>query len=108
MYLHSPSARENTTLLVKYLAIFHSYSCNKSYWVSEASPTLGCSIEISRDICNGYGDRRRKKSKIGEDGSYRTAHVSPDYRCGQYGQYGCGFVPQTHSEKLATMLIIQT
>ena len=21
------------------------------YWVSEASPTLGCSIEISRDIC---------------------------------------------------------
>ena len=22
-----------------------------SYWVSEASPTLGCSIEISRDIC---------------------------------------------------------
>ena len=24
------------------------------------------------------------------------------------GQCGCGFVPQTHSEKLATMLIIQT
>ena len=23
----------------------------KSYWASEASPTLGCSIEISRDIC---------------------------------------------------------
>ena len=22
------------------------------YWASEASPTLGCSIEISRDICN--------------------------------------------------------
>ena len=22
-----------------------------SYWASEASPTLGCSIEISRDIC---------------------------------------------------------
>ena len=21
------------------------------YWASEASPTLGCSIEISRDIC---------------------------------------------------------
>ena len=24
------------------------------------------------------GDGRRKKSKTGEDGSYRTAHVSPD------------------------------
>ena len=23
----------------------------ESYWASEASPTLGCSIEISRDIC---------------------------------------------------------
>ena len=23
-------------------------------WASEASPTLGCSIEISRDICNSY------------------------------------------------------
>ena len=23
----------------------------KVYWASEASPTLGCSIEISRDIC---------------------------------------------------------
>ena len=46
------------------------------------------------------GDGQRKKSKTGEDGSYHRAHVSPD--C------GCGFVPQTHSEKLATMLIIQT
>ena len=34
-----------------------------------------------------------------------TAQLSPDYWC---GQCGCGFVPQTHSEKLATMLIIQT
>ena len=23
----------------------------RNYWASEASPTLGCSIEISRDIC---------------------------------------------------------
>ena len=30
LYLHSPSARENTTLLVKYLAIFHPYSCNNT------------------------------------------------------------------------------
>ena len=37
-------------LLVKYLIIFHSDLCNKSYRESEASPTLGCSIEISRDI----------------------------------------------------------
>ena len=40
------------SLLVKYLVIFHADPCNKSYnWASEASPTLGCSIEISRDIC---------------------------------------------------------
>ena len=37
-------------LLTKYLVIFHADLCNKSYWASEASPTLGCSIEISRDI----------------------------------------------------------
>ena len=32
---------------------YHHYHCNKQtiiYWASEASPTLGCSIEISRDI----------------------------------------------------------
>ena len=27
------------------------YDIISSYWASEASPTLGCSIEISRDIC---------------------------------------------------------
>ena len=26
----------------------------------------------------GHGDGQRKKSKTGEDGSYRTAHVSHD------------------------------
>ena len=30
--------------------------------------------------------------KTGEDGSYGTARVSPDERCGQCGS---GFVPQT-------------
>ena len=42
-------------LLMKYLVILHADPCNtcKSYWASEASPTLGCSIEISRDICIG-------------------------------------------------------
>ena len=32
-------------------------SCDKNNWASEASPTLGCSIEISRDIyicCRWY------------------------------------------------------
>ena len=42
------------SLLVKYLVIFHADPCNKSYWGSEASPTLGCSIEISRDIYTKY------------------------------------------------------
>ena len=32
------------SLLVKYLVILHADPCNKSYWESEASPTLGCSI----------------------------------------------------------------
>ena len=27
--------------LVQYLVIFHANLCNKSYWASEASPTLG-------------------------------------------------------------------
>ena len=51
------------SLLVKYLVIFHADPCNKSYWASEASPTLGCSIEISRDIylcvCRGPKCARR-------------------------------------------------
>ena len=38
------------SLLMKYLVIFHADLCKKSNWASEASPTLGCSIEISRDI----------------------------------------------------------
>ena len=29
-----------------------TYVCTN--WASEASPTPGCSIEISRDICNSY------------------------------------------------------
>ena len=37
------------SLLMKYLVIFYADPCNKSYWASEASPTLGCSIEILRD-----------------------------------------------------------
>ena len=30
------------SLLVKYLVILQADPCNKSYWASEASPTLGC------------------------------------------------------------------
>ena len=30
------------------MVLIYIYIC---YWASEASPTLGCSIEISRDIC---------------------------------------------------------
>ena len=33
---HSPSARENTHMLMKYLAIFHSDSCNKDYLSHES------------------------------------------------------------------------
>ena len=37
-------------------------ACN---WASEASPTLGCSIEISRDICRyvclSWSKKRRRK-----------------------------------------------
>ena len=41
----------------------------RSYWASEASPTLGCSIEISRDIymsvgrsvCLSWSKKRRRK-----------------------------------------------
>ena len=46
--------------------IFHNEVCN---WASEASPTLGCSIEISRDIymyvgmsvCLSWSKKRRRK-----------------------------------------------
>ena len=36
--------------LVQLLLLFFSSSSSSCSWVSEASPTLGCSIEISRDI----------------------------------------------------------
>ena len=35
------------SMLLDYWYVFY-------YWASEASPTLGCSIEISRDICYSY------------------------------------------------------
>ena len=41
--------------LVKYLVIFHADPCNKTYWASEASHTLGCSIDISIEKCTVSG-----------------------------------------------------
>ena len=42
-----------------------SYLFLLSNWASEASPTLGCSIEISRDIymcmCLSWSKKRRRK-----------------------------------------------
>ena len=65
------------------------------------------------------------KSKTGESCSYQTAQVGRGERKARLekmvataqlmlalnkgvANVVCGFVPQTHSEKLATMLIIQT
>ena len=48
LYFHSPSARAKTVATHEISRL----ACNKSDWASEASPTLGCSIEISRDIYN--------------------------------------------------------
>ena len=44
-------------------------------------------------------DRRRKKSKTGEDGSYRTGHVSPEKRCGRCG-HGLSLKPILKSWQL--------
>ena len=32
------------------------------YWASEASPTLGCSIEISRDICDWLWEKGHNRA----------------------------------------------
>ena len=37
---------------------------NAHYWASEASPTLGCSIEISRDIFIGERAKRARHSQV--------------------------------------------
>ena len=34
-----------------------------SIWASEASPTLGCSIKISRDICDRFWENPYKRGK---------------------------------------------
>ena len=41
------------TLLCKFLLWWAKFLKLDTYWASEASPTLGCSIEISRDIYVG-------------------------------------------------------
>ena len=40
----------NEKLLLEALMVDRSWD-EQDNWASEASPTLGCSIEISRDIC---------------------------------------------------------
>ena len=37
-------------VVVVVVVVVFTYFCLQGYWASEASPTLGCSIEISRDI----------------------------------------------------------
>ena len=49
------SAHANVCVFVYnfYLHFIYCFFCLfvNAYWASEASPTLGCSIENSRDIC---------------------------------------------------------
>ena len=42
--------RARNVVIVFFAVSFQSTKLLSSYWVSEASPTLGCSIEISCDI----------------------------------------------------------
>ena len=44
----------NEVLLLTFIALF----IRVDNWASEASPTLGCSIEISSDICICYSTGR--------------------------------------------------
>ena len=47
---------------ISLLSIFNYFSIQSCFvmynWASEASPTLGCSIEMSRDICICYSTGR--------------------------------------------------
>ena len=75
--------------------------------------TGGCSIEISHDVSVGRTVGRCVQKCVGGITWPKHAHAQSQILAvktdlGQCGQCGCGFVPQTHSEKLATMLIIQT
>ena len=51
------------------------------YWASEASPTLGCSIEISRDICMSVclsWSKKRRRKYVGQ-----TRACSKSVLCGK-------------------------
>ena len=48
---NSPNILCFFTFLYPDLSVSRSLSSLANNWASEASPTLGCSIEISRDIC---------------------------------------------------------
>ena len=49
---------------------------------------------------SGHGDGRRKKSKTGEDGSYCTAHVNPDFKGVVYVGVVLSLKPILKSSKL--------
>ena len=51
---------------------------NASDWASEASPTLGCSIEISRGMSVGMYVCRGPKS-VGENTWAKRAHAQSQY-----------------------------
>ena len=49
---------------------------SSAYWASEASPTLGCSIEISRDICRNVC---RGPKSVGGITWAKRAHAQSQY-----------------------------
>ena len=59
---------------MKYLVTSHADQCN---WASEASPTLGCSIEISRDI---NGERSEPLSRVFNDPNSRYIYMVESVR----------------------------
>ena len=57
------------------------FSCNSTahYWASEASPTLGCSIEISRDIYIYVGMSVVVQKSVGGITWAKRAHAQSQY-----------------------------
>ena len=48
-------------------------------WASEASPTLGCSIEISRDICNSASEAKLTNRREKKFEKFKTRKMVPIY-----------------------------
>ena len=62
------SDTSNLKLCGQFGRILYKSSCEPCNWASEASPTLGCSIEISRDICRYVcrGPKKRRRNYVGQ------------------------------------------